>query len=115
MLGDNARMLDLNHPQTRHIFAAGRFEDTVLDLVKRIISSQPSERRALLDQCEQSLEGMRKLNAEHFGGSQSISSAIDELHDALRGLAASASPHMDMVWPAFTRLESENGFGTVFI
>ena len=108
-------MLDLNHPQTQHIFAAGRLEDSVLEGTKRIIASQPSERNALLAQCEQSLERMRALNAEHFGGSQSISSAIDELHDALRRLAASAAPHMDMIRPAFTRLESEDGFGTVFI
>jgi hypothetical protein len=108
-------MLDLNHPQTKHIFAAGRLEDAVLDGAKRIIASQPSERHALLAECEQRLASMRILNTEHFGGSHSISSAIDELHGALRGLAACESPQMDLVRPAFARLESEDGFGTVFI
>ncbi len=108
-------MLDLNHPQTEHIFAAARLEDAVLDAAKRIISAQPSERQELLARCEPSLGRMRVLNSEHFGASPSIASAIDELHGALRVLAASPSPHMDVVRPAFARLESDEGFGTVWI
>jgi hypothetical protein len=105
-------MLDLNHPQTVHIFTASGLEDAVLDGATRIIAAQPSERPALLTWCEERLSRMRTLNVQHFGGSASITSAIDALHTALRALAASQSPTFSMVSPAFTRLESDDGFGT---
>ena len=108
-------MLDLNHPQAEHIFAAARLEDAVLECAKRIVSAQPSERPALLALCEQSIKAMRILNSERFGGSASIASAIDELHATMRSLATSALPHMSIVHPAFMRLESDEGFGTVWI
>ena len=108
-------MLDLNHPQTQHIFAAARLEDAVLECAKRIVSAQPSERLALLASCEQSIYAMRALNSERFGGSGSIASVIDELYAAMRSLAASTSPDMSIVHSAFTRLESDEGFGTVWI
>jgi hypothetical protein len=108
-------MLDLNHPQTEHIFAAARLEDKVLECAKHIISAQPSERRELLALCEQSINAMRTLNSERFGSSASIASAIDELGAAMRSLAMSDSPQMSIVRPAFARLESDEGFGTVWI
>lgn len=108
-------MLDLNHLQTGHIFAAARLEDAVLECAKRIVSAQPSERPELLASCQQRIEAMRTLNSERFGSSASIASAIDELHTAMHSLAASASPQMSIVHPAFTRLESDEGFGTVWI
>ena len=108
-------MLDLNHPQTEHIFAAARLEDSILECAKRIISAHPTERSELLALCDQSIDAMRTLNSERFGSSASIAAAIDELQVAMRSLAASASPHMSIVHPAFTRLESDEGFGTVWI
>ena len=108
-------MLDLSHPQTEHIFAAARLEDAVLDGAKRIIAAQPSERQELLRWCEQRLDMMRTLNAEHFRSLPSIASIIDELHSALRALVASPSPDMSIVRPAFLRLESDDGFGTFAI
>ena len=108
-------MLDLNHPQTEHIFAAARLEDAVLECAKRIVAAQTSERPELLALCEQSINAMRTLNSERFGSSVSIASAVDELQAAMRSFATSASPHMSMVHPAFTRLESDKGFGTVWI
>jgi hypothetical protein len=108
-------MLDLSDPQTEHIFAAARLEDAVLDSAKRVVAALPSERQELLALCESSLNAMRVLNLEHFGSSASIISAIEELHAALRALAASTSPDLAIVLPAFTRLESDDGFGTVRI
>jgi len=105
-------MLDLNHPQTEHIFTASGLEDAVLGGAKRIVAAQPSERHELLVWCEHRLDRMRTLNLEHFSNSASIASAINELHGAMRALAASESPHLNMVSPAFTRLESDDGFGT---
>jgi hypothetical protein len=108
-------MLDLNHPQTEYIFAAARLEDAALECAKRIVSAPPSERLPVLTLCERSVDTMRKLNSEHFGSSASIASAIDELQAAIRRLAASASPDMSVVRPAFTRLDSDDGFRTVWI
>ena len=108
-------MLDLNHPQTEHIFAAARLEDAVLECAKHIISAQRSERPELLASCQQSIDAMRTLNSTRFGGSPSITSVIDELHTAMRSLAASDSTDMSIVRPAFARLESDEGFGTVWI
>jgi hypothetical protein len=65
-------MLDLNHPQTEHIFAAARLEDTVRDYARRIISAPSSQRPKLLASCEQSIEAMRTLNVERFSESVTI-------------------------------------------
>jgi len=108
-------MLDLNHPQSKHIFAAARLEDAVRLSVQRIIDAQPLERPELLTLCELTIDAMRSLNAEGFGSSASIASAIDGLHVALRALAASASPGWDIVSSAFNKLESDEGFRTVYI
>jgi hypothetical protein len=90
-------------------------EDAIRDGAKRIITARPSERGELLAACEHHLAGMRTLNADHFGSSPSISSIIDELQIALHALAASESPHFDIIWPALSRLESNVGFGTYAI
>lgn len=108
-------MLDFNHPQTEHIFAAARLEDAAHTIARRIISAQPSERAALLAQAEQTFESMHTLNSERFGGSSSIASVIGDLRGAFHTLAASASPSWEIVGSAFTRFESDDGFGTVWI
>ena len=108
-------MLDLNHPQTEHIFAASRLEDAVLEIANRMVSAHPSERQALLASCEQQFSAVRLLNSERFGSSTSIASAIDYLQSAMRDLAESRSSNMGIVRPAFTKLESDEGFGTVGI
>jgi hypothetical protein len=108
-------MLDLDHPQTEHIFTAAGLEEAVLDGAKRIVAAQPSERRDLLARCEERIDRMHTLNSEHFEDSPSINQAINELRDALRVLAASDSPQLNLVLPAFTKLESDDGFGTWMI
>jgi len=108
-------MLDLNHPQSKYIFAAARLEDAIRDGANHIMAAQPSERGELLAACEQHLASMRTLNADHFRSSPSIALIIDELQVALRALAMSESPHFDIIWPALSRLESEEGFGTFAI
>lgn len=110
-----AAMLDLNHPFTKHIFAASRFEDAIKDGARRIIAAPPAERAGLLAGCEQQLDAMRALNREHFKNSPFIASAIDELQQALRNLAASASPQINTILPALVKLESGDGFGTFAI
>lgn len=108
-------MLDLNHPQTEHVFAAARLEDAVREYARRIISAPPSERPKLLALSEQSIDAMRTLNLERFDSSAFIISAVGDLQSAMRSLAASASTDMSVVQSALTRLGSKEGFGTVWI
>src|SRR5437868_5758657 len=108
-------MLDLNNPQTEHIFAAARLEDAVLNYARRIISAPPSERPVLLALYEQSIDAMRTLNLERFGNSVFIASAINELHIAMRSLAVASSPNLNSVRLAFARLDSDEGFSTIRI
>ena len=108
-------MLDLSHPQSKHIFAAGRLEDSVLATAKSIIGAVAAERTALVKQCEQTFDEMRTLNLEHFGGSRFIFENIDELQQAMRRLAAAEQPCLDIIMPALTNLNSSEGFKTEFI
>ena len=108
-------MLDLNHPQSKYVFAAARLEDAIRDRANRIILARPSERSAVLDECKEYLASMRRLAAEHFLHKPSLTLIIDELQDALKALATSESPHFEMIWPSLSRLESQQGFGTFAI
>jgi hypothetical protein len=108
-------MLDLSHPQTEHIFAAGRLEDSVRIAARRIIAAPAAERRALLAQFEGIFDKMRTLNLEHFAGSRFISEGIDDLQQALRRLTETDQAHFDIIMPALTRLSSAEGFQTEFI
>ncbi len=108
-------MLNLNNPQSKHIFAAARLEDAVLEYAKRIVAAQPSERLALLALCEQSIDAMRSLNSERFGNSAFTASAIDEFRDAILSLSSSDSPDLHTIFPALAKLRSDEGFGTDWI
>ena len=108
-------MLDLSHPQTEHIFAAGRLEDSVLTIAKSIIGAPAAERQSLVVQGERTLDKMRALSLEHFGGSRFISESIDDLWQALHSLAETDQPRLDFIMPALTRLSSAEGFKTEFI
>jgi|SRR5215469_7711517 len=72
-------MLDLNHPQSQHTFAAARFENAILERAKKMTLVPSLRRRELLTECQQILDKMRALNAEHFQSSPFIFKAIDEL------------------------------------
>lgn len=108
-------MLGLNHPQSKHIFAAARLLDAVLEKAKRAASAQASERLKLYSLCQQDIETMRWLNVNHFGNSAFVSTAIDELQGALVVLSKSASPQLNQIYSVLTKLDSDNGFGTVSI
>jgi hypothetical protein len=45
-------MLDTSHPQSRHVFAAGRLEDFILTTAKSIIAAPAEERQKLVVQCD---------------------------------------------------------------
>jgi hypothetical protein len=80
-------MLDLNHPHSEHIFAAGRLEDGVLERAKQMTLLPSTRRRELQIECQELLEKMRELNRDHFKDSASISDAISELERSVVSLA----------------------------
>jgi hypothetical protein len=80
-------MLDLNHPHSEHVFAAGRLEDGLLERAKQM-TLLPSTRRCELQiECQELLAKMRALNREHFQDSVFISDAISELERSVISLA----------------------------
>jgi hypothetical protein len=80
-------MLNLDHPHSKHVFAAARLEDAVLDLAKLMTLVPSTRRRELLEECQQTLGKMRTLNSEHFESSVFISAAISELDESLAQMA----------------------------
>jgi hypothetical protein len=105
-------MLKSDHPQSEHIFAAARLEDSVLTMAKSIVSSPAAKRHLLVTQSDQTLAKMRSLNLEHFSGSRFISETIDDLQKAVHRLAEIDQPSLDIIMPVLTRLGSAEGFGT---
>ena len=80
-------MLNLDHPQSKHIFAASGLEDAILERAKKMTLVPSVRRRELQVECQQMLSKMRALNSEHFKDSPFISDAIDELDRCLVQLA----------------------------
>lgn len=105
-------MLDLDHPQSEHIFAAAALEDAILTAAGRMVCAPAPERSKLLASCEEQFGAMRLLNADHFGASPFIASAIDDLQAAMRLLAETALTDMSVVLFPLERLRSNEGFGT---
>ena len=80
-------MLDLNHPQSEHIFTASGLEDGVLVRAKSMTLSPSSRRLELLAECEPLLADLHTLNRDHFGASDFIATTIDDLRRRLHELA----------------------------
>jgi hypothetical protein len=80
-------MLDLDHPMTKHIFAASGMEDFLLVSAQRMTLLPSKERLSLLENCLVVLDNMRRLNNKHFEASSSIANAIDEVQGALEHIA----------------------------
>jgi hypothetical protein len=80
-------MIDSNHPQSQHIFAAGRMEDFLLGSAQRMTLLPSSERVLLLAECLLVVDKMRLLNKEHFQSSQFIFDALNEAQVALQTIA----------------------------
>jgi hypothetical protein len=80
-------MLNLDHPQSKHVFAASNLEDSVFERAKLMTLVPSARRRELLGECEPKLAAMRTLNTEHFDNSERISEVIDDLARRLNQLA----------------------------
>lgn len=80
-------MLDLKHPLTKHIFAAGGTEGAIVQQAKLITRSARRDRLRVRDGCASGLAELRRLAREHFADRPAIPPAIDELERALARLA----------------------------
>lgn len=81
-------MLDLDHPMTKHIFAAARAHDAVLFAAKKMTIAGQQDRLSLKDSCQAPLAQLRQLAKEHFSDRPSILLAIDEFERAVAELAS---------------------------
>jgi hypothetical protein len=91
-------MLDLDHPQTPHIFAASNQLDMVLDFCKRISISHSSGRGRMLEIVRPCFAALRWLNGERFGNSPAIAAGITDLERAADQLARLGDGWAE--WPA---------------
>jgi hypothetical protein len=100
-------MLDLDHPQSRHVLEAARIEDLVRKLLvawREDAAAASSARAEILQTLIPQLEA---LNAAHFGASTTIYRTLDALGRAVQGADA------DKAWQAFTALDGPgDNFGT---
>lgn len=80
-------MLDLNHPLTKHVFAACWAEGAILQNAKLITRSGRRDRLRVRDECAPAFAELRRLARDQFAGRPAIPPAIDELERALSQLA----------------------------
>lgn len=106
-------MLDLDHPQTSHIFAAARQMDLILSCATRMSVAGGRQRTRLLDIARPAFAALRWLNSHQFQNSPVILDSINELERALERLAALATEpeRGDLVCPVCGRALTET---TVF-
>jgi hypothetical protein len=81
-------MLDLDHPMSRHVFAASRAEDAILDAAKRMTVAARQDRVRLRDGCAPTFAELRRLARDYFADRPAIPPAIDALEQAVAQLAA---------------------------
>lgn len=80
-------MLDLDHPQTPHVFAAFRQLGLIHDYLKRISYADRKERLHLLEIIRPCFAALRWLQSHRFTNEPHIAAAIDELEVAAGQLA----------------------------
>jgi hypothetical protein len=80
-------MLYLDHPMTKHVFAAARAEDAVLMAARHMTVAARQERQRLQDGCAPAFAELRRLSRDHFADCPAIPPAIDELEQAIARLA----------------------------
>lgn len=81
-------MLDLEHPMTKHIFAAARAEAAVLMAARHMTIAGRRERVRLRDGCTTAFAELRRLACNQFADRPAIPPAIDELERSLGELAS---------------------------
>lgn len=80
-------MLDLDHPQTPHVFAASRQLDLILDYCKRISYAESKGRLSMLEIIRPCFAALRWLQTQRFADIPQIAGSIDELERQVEALA----------------------------
>jgi hypothetical protein len=80
-------MLDLDHPQTPHVFAASRQLDLIGDYCKRISYADSKGRLDMLKIIRPCFAALRWLQAQRFADEPHIAAGIDELESQADRLA----------------------------
>jgi hypothetical protein len=101
-------MLDLDHPQSRHVLAAAHLEGEIQARLLAWRESAAAGGLARQEILRTWLPQLEALNAEHFGASKKIHRTLDTLGRVVQGDDAEAA------WQAFHRLLGGPGdnFGT---
>lgn len=80
-------MLDLDHPMSKHILAASRMLDHVLQLGQEMSLAPSAVRAEQVKECQDVFAQMRELNTAQFSASTYISEAIEECENGIQNLA----------------------------
>ncbi len=80
-------MLDLNHPQSEHIFKASALLDALLKCSQRMSVAPSGVRAELLTHASSRIDELRALGAERFPKSTAIQPALDQLATVFVDLA----------------------------
>jgi hypothetical protein len=80
-------MLDLDHPQTPHVFAASRQLNLILDYLRRITYADNPGRLRMLEIIRPCFAALRWVQTQRFAGEPHIAAGIDELERAAERLA----------------------------
>ncbi len=105
-------MLDLNHPQTEHIFVAARIEDEIrAHLVAMRDSSIKDKDARIMEITDTLIPKLHEMNNKHFGSAPGITNTLQRLESAVK------SKDLQLSWKAFCALAEEPGenFGTCAI
>jgi hypothetical protein len=84
-------MLDLNHPQTKFVFAISREDDRILSIAKKMTLISTEQKREQLKLAGKHFENMRSIMREGWKESRTKELAIAELEKQLAELASTES------------------------
>ena len=81
-------MLDLNHPETKYIFAIAHQDDAILSIAKRMTLVDTETKQLLLPSAHGAISKMRQICIEGWKRRKDKMEALDLLHSQLSELAA---------------------------
>jgi hypothetical protein len=88
-------VLNLDHPQSAHIFAAARQIDLIVDYAKRISLEDADGRQFMNKVVAPCFAALHWLNENHFENDQGIHQRIADLQSALSKLSSVSAAHSD--------------------
>lgn len=80
-------MLNLEHPLSKHVFAASRSEDAILIAARDMTTASQLVRAKLKEKCVPHYALLRQLAKDYFSTKTAIPEAINELERSIENLA----------------------------